>query len=149
MPKFCQGPVDSRCSAYISAALFTVTAVSFVSLNTEAGWLAVEQATCIWCWEFDLLSVQVFCFTISALLYCDGNTIVSALESLYQLLLSVDAEFEGWLLSTNLPMQVTKLHSVYIMGYFWVWNRVQLTFGIVQVNLHCTAVVMIHSHWGK
>ena len=50
--------------------------------------------------------MQVFCFTLSALLYFDGNTIVSALETLYQLLLSVFAEFEGWLLSTALPMQV-------------------------------------------
>lgn len=92
---------------------------SVLSLSTLklVGWLlnklrvyGVENSIC--------LLLQVFCFTISALLYCDGNTIVSALESLYQLLLSVDAEFEGWLLSTNLPMQVTKLHSVYIMSYF-------------------------------
>jgi hypothetical protein len=61
--------------------------------------------------------MQVFCFTISVLLYCDGNTIVSALESLHQLLLSVDGEFEGWLLSSNLPMQVTKLHNLCIMSY--------------------------------
>lgn len=51
-------------------------------------------------------SVQAFCFTVSALLYCDGNTIVSALETLYQLLLVVNAEFEEWLLSTTLPVQV-------------------------------------------
>ena len=58
--------------------------------------------------------MQVFCFSISVLLYCVGNTIVSALEALYQLLLSVDAEFEGWLLSTNLPIQVTEFHNVYV-----------------------------------
>ena len=43
MPKFCQGSVDSRCTADISAALFTVIAISLVCVNTEAGWLAVGQ----------------------------------------------------------------------------------------------------------
>ena len=41
MSKFCQESVDSRCSADISAAVFTVVAISLVSINTEAGWLAV------------------------------------------------------------------------------------------------------------
>ena len=46
---------------------------------------------------------------MSALVYCNGNTIVSALETLHQLLLIVNAEFEGWLLSTDLTVQVIEL----------------------------------------
>lgn len=43
MPKFCQESVDSRSFANVSATLFAVTTVSLVSVNTEAGWLAVGE----------------------------------------------------------------------------------------------------------
>ena len=43
MSKFCQKSVDSRCAADVSAALFTVIAVSLVSVNTEDGWFVIGQ----------------------------------------------------------------------------------------------------------
>lgn len=61
------------------------------------------------------------------MLYCDGNTIVSALEILHQLLLSVNAEFEQWLLSACESNQAIKLNSFIITQSILVLHFVTQT----------------------
>lgn len=104
MPKQRTEYSDSRCATYISTALQSFVAVILVHVNYEAGWFDIHHHIDV---VIKSTRVQVFSFTVSALVYCDGNTIVSALETLHQLLLYVCAEFEAWLLSTAQQMQVS------------------------------------------
>ena len=109
------------CQSHARSPLIQGVLLTFQQLCTQSvlspstiklvGWY------CDWsmCVSVQANSMQAFCFTVSALLYCNGNTLVSALETLHQLLLIVNAEFEGWLLSTDLTMQVIELLCCYVL----------------------------------
>ena len=74
--------------------------------------VCILYVRCSYYFRMNNFFIQVFCFNVSALLHCGGNTVVSALEALHQLLLSVNTELEGWLLTEDPSLQVRKLVSV-------------------------------------
>lgn len=62
---------------------------------------------------------QAYCFLVSCLLYREPNTIISALESLHQLLLSATPTFIVWLTTSQSNAQV--LHYQYLNLFSIPW----------------------------
>ena len=110
MSKQCEQSSDSECATHIPAIVYSI---SVATINFKAGLYFVCEV-CILRILMSGFFIQVFCFNVSALLHCGGNTVVSALEALHQLLLSVNTELEGWLLTEDPSLQVRKLVSVFL-----------------------------------